>query len=164
MVLGAPAERQSAETRGKGRQLPKVMYRLIEADLYIKKILVVGGGDTPSSAAMGLRAPGWQCRSRSHNNYRKESLHPHQGAQRQRIHGIVRKGKVKMIFNSVPWSSKENSVVLEVDGKNPRNPNDFVWNFAGGEPSPRLFLRKSVIGFGVQRPHHPLAAKKRNPR
>jgi thioredoxin reductase (NADPH) len=39
----------------KGEDLPKVMYRLIEADHYInKKILVVGGGDSAVEAAMGL--------------------------------------------------------------------------------------------------------------
>ena len=39
----------------KGEELPKVMYRLIEADHYVnKKILVVGGGDTGIEAAMGL--------------------------------------------------------------------------------------------------------------
>ena len=38
-----------------GEELPKVMYRLIEADHYInKKILVVGGGDSAVEAAMGL--------------------------------------------------------------------------------------------------------------
>jgi len=39
----------------KDEELPKVMYRLIEADHYInKQILVVGGGDTAVEAAMGL--------------------------------------------------------------------------------------------------------------
>src|SRR5271169_3346908 len=37
----------------KGEELPKVMYRLIEADHYInKKILVIGGGDSAVEAAM----------------------------------------------------------------------------------------------------------------
>ena len=39
----------------KGEDLPKVMYRLIEADHYVdKRILVVGGGDSAIEAAMGL--------------------------------------------------------------------------------------------------------------
>src|ERR1700733_9742866 len=41
----------------KGEGLPKVMYRLIEADHYVnKKILVIGGGDSAVEAAMGLAA------------------------------------------------------------------------------------------------------------
>jgi thioredoxin reductase len=39
----------------KGEELPKVMYRLIEADHYAnKQILVIGGGDSAVEAAMGL--------------------------------------------------------------------------------------------------------------
>src|SRR6516164_10473418 len=39
----------------KGEDLSKVMYRLIEADHYVnKRILVVGGGDSAVEAAMGL--------------------------------------------------------------------------------------------------------------
>src|SRR6202011_3401229 len=38
-----------------GEELAKVMYRLIEADHYVnKKILIVGGGDSAVEAAMGL--------------------------------------------------------------------------------------------------------------
>ena len=48
----APATSQAGR---KGEELSKVMYRLIEADHYInKKILVVGGGDSAVEAAMGL--------------------------------------------------------------------------------------------------------------
>ena len=56
----------------KGEELPKVMYRLIEADHYInKRILVVGGGDSAVEAAMGL--------AHQHGNqvtlsYRKDSF------------------------------------------------------------------------------------------
>jgi thioredoxin reductase len=39
----------------KAEELPKVIYRLIEADHYVnKKILIVGGGDSAVEAAMGL--------------------------------------------------------------------------------------------------------------
>jgi len=39
----------------KGEELPKVMYRLIEADHYVNKThSVVGGGDSAVEAAMGL--------------------------------------------------------------------------------------------------------------
>src|SRR5690242_8870376 len=56
----------------KGEELPKVMYRLIEADHYVnKKVLVVGGGDSAIEAAMGL--------AHQHGNtvtlsYRKEAF------------------------------------------------------------------------------------------
>src|SRR5467141_1356712 len=131
----------------KGEELPKVMYRLIEADHYInKKILVVGGGDSAIEAAMGL---GHQVGNQVTLSYRKEAFTRIKERNAQRIQESVRKGKVKLIFNSAPVEFKENSVVLEVDGKNQEIPNDFVWIFAGGEP-PTAFLKKIGIGFGVQ--------------
>src|SRR5258707_4465779 len=131
----------------KGEELPKVMYRLIEADHYInKKILVVGGGDSAIEAAMGL---GHQVGNQVTLSYRKEAFTRIKERNAQRIQESVRKGKVKLIFNSAPVEFKENSVVLEVDGKNHEIPNDFVWIFAGGEP-PTAFLKKIGIGFGVQ--------------
>src|SRR6267378_3077566 len=131
----------------KGEDLPKVMYRLIEADHYInKKILVVGGGDSAVEAAIGL---GHQVGNQVTLSYRKEAFTRIKERNAQRIQESVRKGKVNVIFNSAPVEFKENSVVLEVDGKNQEIPNDFVWIFAGGEP-PTAFLKKIGIGFGVQ--------------
>src|SRR6185369_11037481 len=55
-----------------GEELPKVMYRLIEADHYInKRILVVGGGDSAIEAAMGL---GHQKGNQVTLSYRKEAF------------------------------------------------------------------------------------------
>src|ERR1700682_5516908 len=131
----------------KGEELPKVMYRLIEADHYInKKILVVGGGDSANEAAMGL---GHQDGNQVTHSSRKEAFTRTKERNAQRIQESVRKGKVKVIFNSAPVEFKASSVVLEVDGKNQEIPNDFVWIFAGGEP-PTAFLKKIGIGFGVQ--------------
>ncbi|HEV2101380.1 MAG TPA: NAD(P)-binding domain-containing protein, partial [Candidatus Acidoferrum sp.] len=56
----------------KGEELPKVMYRLIEADHYVnKRILVVGGGDSAIEAAMGL---GHQVGNQVTLSYRKEAF------------------------------------------------------------------------------------------
>src|ERR1700724_884836 len=55
-----------------GEELPKVMSRLIEHDHYIiKKILVVGGGDSAVEAAMGL---GHQVGNQVTLSYRKEAF------------------------------------------------------------------------------------------
>lgn len=67
----------------------------------------------------------------------------------QRIQESIRKGKVKVIFNSNPVEFKKDSVVLHVNGKTQEIPNDFVWIFAGGEP-PTAFLKKIGVGFGAQ--------------
>lgn len=131
----------------KGEELPKVMYRLIEADHYVnKKILVVGGGDSAIEAAMGL---GHQVGNQVILSYRKEAFSRIKERNAQRIQESVRKGKVKVIFNSNPVEFRKDSVVLDVNGKAQEIPNDFVWIFAGGEP-PTAFLKKIGVGFGAQ--------------
>jgi putative YpdA family bacillithiol system oxidoreductase len=131
----------------KGEDMPKVMYRLIEADHYInKKILVVGGGDSAVEAAMGL---GHQVGNQVTLSYRKEAFGRIKERNSQRIEESIRKGKVKVVFNSIPVEFKEKSVLMEVGGKQEEIPNDWVWIFAGGEP-PTAFLKKIGIGFGNQ--------------
>ena len=131
----------------KGENLPKVMYRLIEADHYInKKILVVGGGDSAVEAAMGL---GHQFGNQVILSYRKEAFSRLKERNVQRIEESVRKGKVKVIFNSAPVEFRENSAVLEVNARTQEIPNDYVWIFAGGEP-PTAFLKKIGVGFGMR--------------
>jgi putative YpdA family bacillithiol system oxidoreductase len=131
----------------KGEDLPKVMYRLIEADHYVnKKILVIGGGDSAIEAAMGLAH---QVGNQVTLSYRKEAFTRIKERNSQRIQECMRKGKLQVIFNSSPVEFKQDSVVLEVSGKPQTIPNDYVWIFAGGEP-PTAFLRKIGIGFGAQ--------------
>jgi thioredoxin reductase/Pyruvate/2-oxoacid:ferredoxin oxidoreductase delta subunit len=131
----------------KGEDLPKVMYRLIEADHYVnKKILVVGGGDSAVEAAMGL---GHQVGNQVVLSYRKEAFSRLKERNDQRIREAIRKGKVNVIFNSNPVEFRQASVILDVNGKLQEIPNDYVWIFAGGEP-PTAFLKKIGVGFGAQ--------------
>ena len=131
----------------KGEELPKVMYRLIEADHYINKhILVVGGGDSAVEAAMGL---GQQSGNKVTLSYRKDSFSRIKERNRQRIQDAVRDGTVKVVFNSAPVEFTNEAVLLEVNGTVEEIPNDFVWIFAGGEP-PTAFLKKIGIAFGMQ--------------
>jgi len=131
----------------KGEDLPKVMYRLIEADHYVnKKILVVGGGDSAIEAAMGL---GHQVGNHVILSYRKEAFSRIKERNAQRIQEATRKGKVNVVFNSNPVEFRNDSVILDVQGKLQEIPNDYVWIFAGGDP-PTAFLKKIGVGFGAQ--------------
>ena len=131
----------------KGEELPKVMYRLIEADHYInKKILVVGGGDSAVEAAMGL--------ARQHGNqvtlsYRKESFVRLKERNAHRIEDCMRSGNVRVLFNSNPVEFKPDAVILDVNGSVQEIANDFVWIFAGGTP-PNDFLKKIGVEFGMR--------------
>jgi thioredoxin reductase len=127
-----------------GENLPKVMYRLIEADHYVNKnILVVGGGDSAVEATMGL---GQQKGNRVTLSYRKDSFSRIKERNVRRIQEAMRTGKVQVIFNSTPVEVKATSVVLDVKGELQEIPNDFVWVFAGGTP-PRDFLERIGVEF-----------------
>ena len=131
----------------KGEDLPKVMYRLIEADHYInKKILVIGGGDSAVEAAMGLAH---QVGNQVTLSYRSERFSRIKERNAIRIDECARSGKVKLLFNSNPLEFTPQSVILEVAGVKQEIPNDFVWIFAGGTP-PNAFLKKIGVGFGAQ--------------
>jgi len=131
----------------KGEDLPKVMYRLIEADHYInKRILVVGGGDSAVEAAMGLAS---QSGNEVTLSYRSERFSRIKERNAKRIEDCMRSGKLKVLFNSNPVEFKPESVVLDVNGSPREIPNDFVWIFAGGTP-PNAFLKKIGVGFGVR--------------
>jgi thioredoxin reductase (NADPH) len=129
----------------KGEELPKVMYRLIEADHYVhKRILVVGGGDSAVEAAMGLAH---QVGNTVTLSYRQAAFARIKERNAQRLEESVRKGKLKVVLNSNPVEFTPDAVTLEVKGSIQKLPNDYVWIFAGGEP-PTAFLKKIGIAFG----------------
>ena len=131
----------------KGEELPKVMYRLIEADHYInKKILVIGGGDSAVEAAMGLAN---QAGNQVTISYRSAQFSRIKERNAKRVEECRRSGKVTVLFNSNPVEFKPESVLLDVAGQQQEIQNDFVWIFAGGTP-PNAFLKKMGIGFGAQ--------------
>ena len=131
----------------KGEELPKVMYRLLEADHYVNKnILVVGGGDSAIEAAMGLAN---QSGNKVTLSYRQERFSRIKERNSKRIEDCIRSGKVKVLFKSSPVEFKPDTVILSVDGSTQEIPNDFVWIFAGGTP-PNDFLKKIGIEFGLR--------------
>src|SRR4051794_22316457 len=131
----------------KGEDLPKVMYRLIEADHYInKKILVIGGGDSAVEAAMGLAN---QKGNQVTLSYRSERFSRIKERNARRIEECAKSGKVRVLFNSNPVEFKSESVILDIAGAKQEIPNDFVWIFAGGTP-PNTFLKKIGVGFATQ--------------
>jgi thioredoxin reductase/Pyruvate/2-oxoacid:ferredoxin oxidoreductase delta subunit len=130
-----------------GEELPKVMYRLIEADHYRgKKILVIGGGDSAVEAAMGLAH---QAGNEVVLSYRKNSFSHIKERNAHRVAECVRNGKLTVLFNSLPAEFTPETVVLDVNGERREIPNDYVWVFAGGTPASD-FLKKIGVAFGAQ--------------
>jgi len=136
----------------KGEELPHVLYRLIEADHYThKNILIVGGGDSAVEAAMGLaHQPG----NRVTISYRRNEFSRLKDRNAKRIEEQIGSGKIEVLFNSIPTEFREGSVTIEWNGETREMPNDFVWIFAGGIP-PSDFLKASGVAFGsTDEPEH----------
>ena len=130
----------------KGEDLPKVMYRLIEADHYMNSdILIVGGGDSAVEAAMGLAL---QKGNRVTISYRKPAFSRIKDRNARRLQDFIRSGKVNVLFNSLPAEFTERSVFLDINGDRQELPNDFAWVFAGGV-APNEFLREIGVQFGT---------------
>lgn len=130
----------------KGEELPHVLYRLIEADHYTdKNILVVGGGDSAVEAAMGLAH---QNGNRVTLSYRRGEFSRLKDRNAKRIAEHMANHKIEVLFNSMPTEFREGSVLLEAGGVVRELQNDFVWVFAGGT-SPSDFLKSVGIAFGI---------------
>lgn len=128
-----------------GEELPHVLYRLIEADHYThKNILVVGGGDSAVEAAMGLAR---QAGNKVTLSYRRPEFSRLKDRNSKRIEEDIRSKRLQVLFNSMPTEFREGSVSMECGGEIRELPNDFVWIFAGGTP-PTDFLKATGIAFG----------------
>jgi thioredoxin reductase (NADPH) len=137
-----------------GEDLPKVMYSLIDAEAYTNaRILVVGGGDSAVETAMGLA---YQRGNAVTLSYRKEAFSRIKERNTQRLKDYVKKGSLKVLFNSQPVEIRKGSVLLEVQGQTRELPNDYVWVLAGSLP-PNEFLQQA----GVQLGSHDLTAEAR---
>jgi thioredoxin reductase (NADPH) len=126
-----------------GENLSKVMYRLIEAESYKHKhILVVGGGDSAVEAAVGLAS---QVGNVVTISYRKEDFVRLKEKNEQTVKRYVESGKLQTIFNSQVLEIREDTVLVQEAGKIVHNlHNDFVFIFAGGELPTELLKRCGV--------------------
>jgi len=126
-----------------GEHLPKVSYRLIEAEKYTNKnILVVGGGDSAVEAAIGLARQKGNTVSVS---YRREDFVRLKEKNDKEIRESIKSGRVRAIFNSEVTEIQPNTVLVQEQKIIHNLKNDFVFIFAGGE-LPSEFLKK----IGVQ--------------
>lgn len=128
-----------------GEQLSKVCYRLIEAEAYKNcKVLVVGGGDSAVEAAIAIASqPGTQVTV----SYRKGEFTRIKERNESHIQEAVRKGIVRVVFNSNVQEIREDSVILSTEQGTDEIGNDAVFIFAGGE-LPYDFLKK--VGIQLQ--------------
>ena len=128
-----------------GEELPHVLYRLIDADHYIDKdILVVGGGDSAVEACLGLAH---QRGNRVTLSYRRAEFSRLKERNEQRITKEMLSGRISVLFESQPLEFRPGSVVLDHAGMTRELANDCVWIFAGGT-LPTAFLKDIGVAFG----------------
>jgi thioredoxin reductase (NADPH) len=143
-VLLAIGRRGSPRKLGvPGEHLPKVMYRLIEAETYKQKhILIVGGGDSAIEAAVGLAS---QRGNTVTISYRKDDFVRLKEKNETRLRECTTSGKIKTIFNSNVAEIKPEAVLVHEGNKIIHNlQNDVVFVFAGGELPTELLKRVGV--------------------
>jgi thioredoxin reductase len=122
-----------------GEELSKVAYRLIEADTYENKdILVVGGGDSAIEAALALSKAS---KNRVTLSYRGESFDRARTRNRGMLDEAERQGRLRIARESNLTAIDARSVVLQRRGDAIKLPNDYVFILVGGDP-PEAFLRK----------------------
>ncbi|HHJ12912.1 MAG TPA: 4Fe-4S dicluster domain-containing protein [Gammaproteobacteria bacterium] len=131
-----------------GEELPKVVYRLIDAEQYQgQHVLVVGGGDSALEAATSIaEQPGTTVTL----SYRSAAFSRAKEKNRQKVAEAEAAGRLRVIFNSNVVSIDEKSVRIDEQGEIHELPNDAVIVSAGGVlPTP--FLKK--IGIQVETHH-----------
>jgi thioredoxin reductase (NADPH) len=126
-----------------GEEMTKVAYRLIEAESYTRKhVLVVGGGDSAVEAAVGLaNQPGTTVTL----SYRRPEFVRLKEKNEQRVAEYLANGRLRAIFNSsVSEIRKDAAIVQEGENILHNVPNDFVFVFAGGELPAELLRRCGI--------------------
>jgi thioredoxin reductase (NADPH) len=114
-----------------GEELPKVMYRLIDASTYNNdKILIVGGGDSAVEAAVGLSI---QQNNTVTLSYRREEFTKIKERNRQNFQEKVSRKKIEVVFNSEIKEIREHTAILTTQSDDVEIPNDYIFIFAGGE-------------------------------
>lgn len=125
-----------------GEELAKVTSRLIEADTYQNKnIVVVGGGDSAVEAALALSKAS---RNRVVLSYRGQSFDRARERNRKLLRDAEDTGRVRVIRESVLTEIRPDSVRLSAGAETLDLPNDYVFVMIGGE-SPEAFLQKIGI-------------------
>ncbi|HED67068.1 MAG TPA: FAD-binding protein [Planctomycetes bacterium] len=134
-----------------GEDLPKVAYSLLDAQSYVGcRILVVGGGDSAIEAALGLAE---QEGNEVTLSYRRHAFFRIKARNEARIEEAMKRGRVRVVFESEVISIDRDAVELAVGGKGSgrteRLGNDYVFVLAGGIP-PFKLLKDSGVSFSPE--------------
>jgi thioredoxin reductase (NADPH) len=127
-----------------GEELPKVVYRLIDAEQYRgHKVLVVGGGDSALEAALAIAE---EADTDVTLSYRSEAFGRVKAKNRQRLEDAQKQGRIRVLLKSNIIRIEPDDVLLGLESEQIRLPNDAVIISAGGV-LPIDLLKKVGIQF-----------------
>lgn len=121
-----------------GEDLPKVVYRLVDAEQYAgRNLLVVGGGDSALEAAIALAD---EAAAKVTLSYRGAAFSRVKEKNRQRLQELEGKGRVRVLMESTVRRIDPAQVTLALKGGSEQSlANDYVIVCAGGVlPTPLL--------------------------
>jgi len=144
-VLLAIGRRGTPRTLGvPGEDQPKVVYRLIDAEQYKgKRVLVVGGGDSALEAALAVAE---QPATMVALSYRGNALNRVKPKNRQRLEEAVAGKRINLLLSSTVEKIVASEVTLKHGDRTFAVPNDAIIVCAGGV-LPTEFLKQVGIEF-----------------
>lgn len=115
-----------------GADLPKVMHYFKEGHPYFNQdVLVIGGKNSAVDAALELHKAGSRVTVSYHGTSYSKSIKPWILPE---FDGLVRKGEIRMLFDSMVDRITEEQVELTVDDRKEFIANDFVFAMIGYHP------------------------------
>jgi len=120
-----------------GEQLPKVVYRVIEPEVFAdKRVLVVGGGNAAADCVIALAEQG-RCRALG-LSYRKHELARVRSSVRARLEQLVAQAKVRLLLGTEVAAISEHHVMLRTERGVEQLDNDHVVIQIGGTAPSQL--------------------------
>lgn len=125
-----------------GADLPKVMHYFKEGHPYFDQdVLVIGGKNSAVDAALALHKAGSRVTVSYHGTSYSKSIKPWILPE---FDGLVRKGEITMLFDSMVDKITDSSVELTVNDQKETIPNQFVFAMIGYHPD-HSFLQSMGI-------------------